>query len=202
MEVVYKSTLGNETVTKNQIFEENGFVFLPGFADVSNLVGQCQLETFRDDEQVKKSLTRYRHDDKNFEAIFESCKQKIEQIIGCKLYKTYFFDRIYYAYNELVKHKDRESCEISLSVNISSNPKNIEWPFYITSAKNEDCSIIMKPGDAVLYKGHNHAHWREPLDPNKLMIKEKSENIMYHQIFFHYVLANGKWAHYANDFIN
>jgi len=202
MEINKDSKSQSKTVTKNQNFDTNGFIFLPGFVDVSNLIGQCQIETFRDDDQVKSSLTRYRYNDKNFENTFELCKQKIEKIIGCQLYKTYFFDRIYYAYNELIKHKDRESCEISLSVHISSNPQNIEWPFFIHSAKNKACSIVMQPGDAVLYKGHNHSHWREPLNPDKLIINEKSENIMYHQIFFHYVLANGKWAHYANDFVN
>lgn len=190
-------------VTKHLEFEEQGFLFLPDFVNVGLLTEKTKiLDTFRIDNQVKDSVTRYNYQDTDFQNTFENLKEKIEKVIGCKLYKTYFFDRIYYEGNELKNHLDRESCEISLTVHIDSNPNNIEWPFFVKSAKNETCSIIMKPGDAVLYKGFERPHWREPL--TRSMSEKISDNtvMLYHQIFFHYVLANGLRAHHANDFKN
>jgi hypothetical protein len=189
-------------VTKNYIFEKYGYIHLPNFVDVNPLVEKINLtNNFCVDDQVTNSIARYHSDNINYTNTFELLTEKIEEIIGCKLYKTYFFDRIYYEGNELKNHLDRESCEISMTVHIDSNPKDIEWPFFIKSPDGESCSVLMKPGDAVLYKGHERPHWREPLTRSMSKTIDNNTRMMYHQVFFHYVLANGCRAHHANDSI-
>jgi len=67
----------------------------------------------------------------------------------------------------------------------------------------------LKPGDGLLYKGCERPHWRDampgiPTIPNKKKFwnffkKNEQDELYYHQIFFHYVLANGIRSHCAND---
>ena len=48
--------------------------------------------------------------------------------------------------------------------------------------------INLKPGDGVIYKGHDIEHWREPYEGDYHM-----------QVFLHYVDANGKFANHKGD---
>ena len=69
----------------------------------------------------------------------------------------------------------------------------------------KNVSLNLNPGDAILYKGCERPHWRGPMPGKKRnFIRKlfKREDLFYHQIFFHYVLANGNRAHYYNDFFN
>ena len=81
-------------------------------------------------------------------------KQKlIEKEIDKKLLATYSFWRCYTKFATLAKHKDREACEISVSVSVSGDK---EWPIFM-----DDQSIVLKPGDAVVYLGCEIEHKRE-----------------------------------------
>jgi hypothetical protein len=64
----------------------------------------------------------------------------------------------------------------------------------------------MKPGDAVLYKGCDRYHWRDPMpsfysktELFKRKLFKQEDDSWYHQIFFHFVLADGYRAHFAYD---
>lgn len=130
------------------------------------------------DPQVEGSLSMYGDPVMNY---FLCSKKKIvEKIFGKKLLPTYSFSRLYGKGQELVKHKDREACEISLTVNIW---QDINWPIFMED-KPYDC----KPGDAILYKGGKYYHWRE-----------KYEGETCCQIFMHYVDANGPNTDQAYD---
>ena len=111
--------------------------------------------------------------------------------MGERLYPTYYFDRFYFKGNELKKHRDRDACEISVSLNISSN-LDYDWPIYFQAKMNEPAvSVVCNPGDGVLYRGIDVWHWREPMRGN-----HKS---YFHQVFFHYVRADGNYCHAAYD---
>ena len=106
----------------------------------------------------------------------------------------------------LTRHADRDACEISVSVHISSNIDEC-WPFKIKSVQGKEHSLCLRPGDGLLYKGCERPHWRDPLqsrykrkrDRLKNWITRKQDDTYYHQIFFHYVLADGQRAHCYND---
>ena len=72
---------------------------------------------------------------------------KLEEIIGRKLYNTYYYDRYYFPGQELTRHADRDACEISVSVHVSTNleGKDADWPFWIKTPdtytdKKDNCS--------------------------------------------------------------
>ena len=56
-----------------------------------------------------------------YRTIHTGIRLKLEEIIGRKLYNTYYYDRYYFPGQELTKHADRDACEISVSVHISTN---------------------------------------------------------------------------------
>jgi hypothetical protein len=156
-----------------------------------------------DGEQVVGSSERYNYPD--YKQIHYKIGKKIEKIIGRELYPTYFFDRFYFVGQELEAHRDRPACEISLSFHISSNI-NKPWFFEIETPYEEKHRINCAPGDGVIYRGCDALHWRKPLPSryNKAQrlirkLQKKKDNTYYHQIFFHYVLANGHRSHFAFD---
>lgn len=113
-----------------------------------------------------------------FESLLEILKSKVEKISGKKLFPTYSYYRVYTVGQELVPHKDRPSCEISVSICLGGNLKN-DWPLYI----GKDC-VSMKPGEGVVYKGCDVMHWRHPL-------KEEGKHLS--QLFLHYIDIDGPY---------
>tara|TARA_R100000773_G_C4216334_1_gene115020 strand:- start:267 stop:812 length:546 start_codon:yes stop_codon:yes gene_type:complete len=115
------------------------------------------------------------------DSLLASKKKKIEQASNLKLIETYSYWRLYKKFSDLKKHTDRNSCEVTVSVTVKSDLK--DWPLFIDGEK-----IIIKPGDGVLYFGNKLKHWRE----------EYLGDYSF-QIFFHYVLANGKFTDHKWD---
>lgn len=104
---------------------------------------------------------------------------KIESATDMKLLPTYTHFRVYNAGDVLPKHTDREPCEISVSLCLRK--KGNIWPIYINNT-----AVMLEEGDAVVYKGCEVEHWREPY----------TEGTKQAQLFLHYVDANGshtKW---------
>lgn len=139
------------------------------------------------DEQIDGALARWGHP--KFKRTFIKIKKIVEEVLGEKLYPTYYYDRFYFKGCELQKHTDRPACEISISMHISTNATQ-EWPLYFT-VNDKVVPVNPKAGEAVLYKGIELEHWRDKLTGDK--------NVYYHQIFFHYVRANGNYVEQAYD---
>lgn len=202
--------------TRNESFEENGYLVIKNLWDPEELYhpvpperGQMnwwgrKMDQFTHHEvemQVEGSLARYWHP--QYRSIHCGIRLKLEKIIGRKLYNTYYYDRFYFAGQELVKHADRDACEISVSVHISTNIEEC-WPFKIKTVGGKERSLCLEPGDGLLYKGCERPHWRDPLPSRHKggilgRWKRRNDDTYYHQIFFHYVLADGQRAHCAND---
>ena len=147
-----------------------------------------RMENLSEEGQVPNSLARYNHP--KYKELYYGVKQNVEQILGEKLYPTYYFDRFYFKGQKLERHKDRPACEVSVSMNISTNA-NYDWPIYFQLHTGEIKELVTKHGDAVLYKGMELEHWREPLKGDR--------DVYYHQIFMHYVRADGYHVEYAYD---
>ena len=105
----------------------------------------------------------------------------IQKETGLELLPTYAFWRMYTKFADLEKHKDRPSCEISVTIQISSD--GTEWPIYVDGKKN-----ILENGQALIYLGQDLEHWRDEFKGD------------YHaQCFLHYVNANGKNVDFKFD---
>ena len=65
------------------------------------------------------------------------------------------------------------------------------WPIYFELPNGEVKELYTDHGDAVLYKGMEVDHWRNPL--------KGTPKVYYHQIFMHFVRADGYHVEYAYD---
>ena len=215
--------------TNNEQFDRDGFLFLENFTDVSHMIemkpdiiGTYEynydgtLQKIDVDPQVTNSLSRYKIP--KYRDLQIKIKPKIEKILGKKLYPTYNYDRFYSPGQELKCHIDRHSCEISVSLHISSN-LNKPWPLFFKKQDNvNENRIIIKEGDiahvnflnsgdAVLYKGCERPHWRDPMPSkygkmeNKIRkFMRKGDDTYYHQVFIHYVLSDGIYSYLNHDY--
>ena len=109
----------------------------------------------------------------------------INELLGEKVLPSYSFSRVYKNGSNLGKHKDRESCEISLSIHLYGDK---EWAFCINNAEGEPVEVVLQPGDAILYDAPYATHWRP-----------EYEGESYAQIFHHYVYLNGDYRHLLFD---
>jgi len=105
----------------------------------------------------------------------------MEKETGLELSPTYAFWRMYSRFSDLKKHKDRESCEVSVTVMIGSD--GTSWPIYM-----EGNEVNMMPGDAVIYLGCELEHWREEFMGD-----------WHAQTFLHYVEKNGQFKNEFKD---
>lgn len=98
--------------------------------------------------------------------------------MGRKLYNTYYYDRYYFPGQELKRHADRDACEISVTVHISTNleGEDANWPIWIKTPDTyvdkkktqilipgENRSVVLQAGDGMVYKGCERPHWRDPM---------------------------------------
>jgi hypothetical protein len=115
------------------------------------------------------------------ESLMISKLKLMEKETGLTLSPTYSFWRLYTMFADLKKHKDRPSCEISVTVMIGSD--GTKWPIFM-----EGNEIELQPGDAVVYSGCELEHWREEFKGD-----------WHAQCFLHYVDANGPYKDFKID---
>ena len=224
--------------TNNEEYEKNGYVLVKDLWDpeelyhpVPDMRGQLDYwdknpEHFNHqpvENQVAGSLSRYSHP--QYRKIHTGVRKKLEKVLVKKLYNTYYYDRYYFPGQELTKHADRDSCEISVTIHISTNlPDDLkDWPIKIKTPDTytderktsvlipgEEHAAILNPGDGMVYKGCERPHWRDAMPTPQRRKRDKVLNwfnsglsveptYYYHQIFFHYVLQDGQRAHCAWD---
>lgn len=116
----------------------------------------------------------------------EMYRQKVANLTGYQLFPTYTYSRIYLPKEILKRHRDRESCQISLTATLDYETfDNEPWDLFV----EPNNSIKLYPGDALIYKGCEIDHWRESF-----------VGIQQTQTFFHYVDANGPYKNFKYDF--
>ncbi|MDB9742092.1 hypothetical protein OAB00_04510 [Akkermansiaceae bacterium] len=107
----------------------------------------------------------------------------MQQQTNLDLVPTNSFARVYKKGDELKRHKDRPSCEISATINLGGNP----WPIFIEPSGEkgkEGIKVLLEVGDMLVYSGCELEHWREPFDGD-----------ICGQVFLHYNDLNGPFAH-------
>ena len=124
------------------------------------------------DTQVQNTYCHY--SDLVMETLLLKCQPDMEKTTGLKLYPSYSYARIYKKGDELKRHKDRLSCEISTTLFLGGD----EWPIFLepSGKKNKKgVKINLKIGDMLIYKGCKLEHWREIFEGNECA-----------QVFLHY----------------
>ena len=87
-------------------------------------------------EQIPETYSQYANI--AMETLMLKCQPEMEKVTGLKLYPAYTYARIYKKGDELKRHKDRFSCEISTTMNLSGD----EWPIYLEPSGKEDMKGI------------------------------------------------------------
>jgi len=133
------------------------------------------------DPQVPGHFSCY--SDYGGETILNNLKPLIEKNTNLKILPTYSYLRVYTYGAYLKQHKDRPSCEISGTLNISGDM----WPIYMIKNKKR-IDVELSPGDLLLYKGAEIEHGRDEFKGNHCT-----------QLFLHYVEENKKYKKYIYD---
>ncbi len=125
------------------------------------------------DPQVPHAYSLY--GDLLFDNMMIDLKPRIEKETGLELTEMYSYARNYRQRDELKRHKDRGSCEISGTINLGGDL----WPIYIDpnpengyldkendeyiSPGEKGIEVLLEPGDCMIYLGCENEHWRNPL---------------------------------------
>jgi hypothetical protein len=123
-------------------------------------------------EQIPDTYSQYSN--MAMETLLLKCQPDMEKATGLKLYPAYTYARIYKKGDELKRHKDRFSCEISTTMNLAGD----DWPIYLEPSGEtgkKGIKVDLKQGDMLVYSGCELEHWRE---------KFKGKECI--QVFLHY----------------
>lgn len=183
-------------MTIQEKFKNDGYAHLKNALDKKS----CEVLTNELKALVEKQktiqddqcpLSQAIHGSEIFDNLLEAMLPYFEQQSGLKLYPTYSYARLYNQQGEELKnHQDRSACEISASITLGFEG-NV-WPIYMGDDENKTINvnkIDMEIGDAVMYRGCDKWHWREPYTEGKWQA----------QVFLHYVDANGPHAEWKYD---
>ena len=132
------------------------------------------------DPQVPETYSHY--SDIAMETLLEKLVEPMSKETGLNLIPSYPYALIYKKGYLLKRHKDRYSCEVSMTMNLGGDP----WPIYLEPSGETDkegVKIDLEPGDALIYRGCEVEHWREAFE---------GENCG--QVFLHYNDASGENA--------
>jgi hypothetical protein len=129
-------------------------------------------------------------------------KPHLEKLTGMELALSYTYYRVYRPGSILARHKDRPSCEISMTTCLGFNYVNpnpdYSWGMYVDAdsvnkklgpngefiSNNKPGKMIaQQPGDAIVYRGCEVEHWRDRF--------ECGAGSYQVQAFFHFVDKNG-----------
>ncbi|MEP6819847.1 MAG: hypothetical protein ABJA18_09960 [bacterium] len=176
----------------DQMFEEKGYVVLKQFIPrmmcdyIAENIKVLEASSGLDygDTQVEKAFSA--GSPVVTETLLDIVTPVLSKVINCELYPTYSYLRIYVKGAELAKHMDRPSCEVSATLPISYDSSDI-WPLCLEAAGTVT-RIALEPGDALVYKGIEIPHWREPFEGERQV-----------QVFLHYVRKNGDYDEYKFD---
>lgn len=192
------------------VFNAQGYVHLADFLDKENCA-QLTAELKKLVEQGKTTKdaqcpkSQAVHGAPVFDSLLEQLTPNFELASGKRLYPTYAYARLYAPGEELKIHTDRPACEISATLTLGF--EGDAWPIYmgdyaeegqgrkITTQQGDtkwltnESEIVMAAGDAVLYRGVDKVHWRNPY----------KEGVWQAQVFLHYVDADGPHAEWKYD---
>lgn len=171
---------------------DNGFVVVKNFLGLEEAVSlykrfkEIYTETpgeFTQDCQCPRSpgiMDAY-----VFLALLVNKVPHMSEIIGEQVFPTYCYARHYRQGEVLLKHVDRDACEISVSVHLGGDA---DWKLSFKKPNGEEVGLSLKPGEAAVYLGCTTEHWREG----------EYQGQEYGQVFLHYVCAAGEnnWTYF------
>ena len=159
----------------------------------NNIHSQDSILGTWSDQQIPNTYSCY--GDFVMETLIMKVLPVMKKETGLDLIPTYTYARAYKKGDELRRHKDRPSCEISTTVNLGGDP----WPIFIDSTGTDNVideykkihkpnapagsKVVLEVGDMLIYRGCELEHWREPFEGDSCG-----------QVFLHYNDVNGPYG--------
>ena len=176
----------------NELITENNYIFIPNFISpqratelANRFIKFCKDNNLDGDSQIPESHSVYNYVD--FLELLCEKTPEVSKFLGETVLPTYTYARVYKQGATLDRHRDREACEISLTIHLTGDS---EWPIYIQKPNGEEVELNLATGDAMMYRGNIADHWRN-----------RFEGREYVQVFMHYVRSRGEnnWAFFDRD---
>jgi len=153
--------------------------------DIVDFLSSWSLKNFilKPDSQTEKAFCVHSKDSEIYTHLLHYLKPLMEKETNLNLKPIFSYSRIYLGGSELVKHIDRNACEISVSITLKSyyENKKYKWPLCM-----RDIPIVIEEGDGVIYKGIEIEHWRP--------VFTQPKECWHHQVFLHYVDLDGPFS--------
>ena len=143
-----------------------------GFMYQNNIYAQSPILGSWTDEQIPNTFSCY--GDFVMDTLLVKMLPVMKEQTNLDLIPTYSYARVYKKGDELKRHKDRPSCEISTTIHLGGDP----WAIFVEGTK-----ILLEVGDMLVYSGCELEHWREPFDGD-----------ICGQVFLHYNHVNGPFV--------
>jgi hypothetical protein len=171
-------------------FKEHSYVHIPGLLnpEISNFIyNYLVIKSCTNLPLTEESddYVRYWYGDLATETLTSLLVDKISSVTQKRLCPTYSYCRVYTKGEILKPHRDRASCQYSVTVNFGGDP----WPIYFGELnKDEDMDngynlkkeITLNPGDGIVYMGEKLVHWRNKFTGDHCA-----------QAFLHYIDIDG-----------
>src|SRR6266496_746724 len=135
---------------------------------------------FGTDHQCPSSLSL--GGDPGLDAVLEWIRPEIGRLVGFELAPTYSYTRRYAKGELLKRHKDRESCEVSVTVSIKVPKRAAPSVVYLRPPNARATKVAMREGDGCIYAGAEIEHWRDRFRVDG-----------YIQLFFHFISKSGRY---------
>ena len=143
-----------------------------GFMYQNNIHAQSAILGRWTDEQIPNTYSCY--GDFVMDTLLVKMLPVMKKETGLDLVPTYSYARLYKKGDELKRHKDRPSCEISTTIHLGGDP----WAIFV-----EGTEVLLNVGDMLVYSGCELEHWRKPF-----------EGDVCGQVFLHYNHVDGPFA--------
>jgi hypothetical protein len=202
----------NTELTSQEYFQKNNYVVIRNFisTDIAMLLYHyCLIQTAAIDYKSFYEPSKYdinwdgqfgdeqapgaygKYGDPIMDSLLALSLNAIQQHSGLELNPNYTYWRLYQKGNDLKRHRDRPSCEISTTLCLGYNTSNVDqtmypdykWPIWVESLEETELGgipINLNPGDLLIYRGCEVDHWRD-----------EYIGLNHAQVFLHYNDKNG-----------
>lgn len=137
-----------------------------GYKVISGFIQQREIDTIVDYLAIMKNIGGLKGNTDNesahmyyalpyFEAMLSNLRYIVSTVVGETVYPSYSFLWNYKKGHEVPKHKDRDSVDYIISININNKGED-DWDILI-----EGCPVSVKNTDILILDGKKLFHWRE-----------------------------------------
>ena len=158
-------------ITTGQVINKQDYVIIKNVIndDNCNLLVDYALFKAKSRPNIKKNLdpldnVHREYGDTLMELLLEKLTPVVEQALGKALWPTLSFYYVYSKGNELLKHKDRSSCQIVAGLCLGADEdykkSQASWPLML-NINNRVEPIHLDYGDLLIFQGATTEHWRE-----------------------------------------